>query len=256
MVRPPTTRASGGRTLLLLGILLALAAGVIVMFVISHYTGAATSQETVVVATKQLNPGVILTSGAADATHVSISAAFTLKSVNTDFAPADAYVFTTQDDLNTLLNNYVVVSAFVPGDIVRKPDPRLVGIGDAASGSLTFIDPNRLKTPGSLITEVELAAKPAVVPGDHVDILVTECNLPGSRDPTGCETQITIQNVYVYTVRENFVFVVLTRTDALRLKYLKETGKLELAIRGSNDNSTPAPGDPVDAGSIVRAFNF
>jgi Flp pilus assembly protein CpaB len=254
MVRPPTTRASGGRTLLLLGVLLALAAGVIVMFVISHYSGVATSQETVVVAAKPLSPGMILTSGTPDSVHFAISDSFTLKTVNTDFAPADAYVYTNQDGLNALLNNQVIVSPFFTGDILRKPDPRLVGIGDAGAGSLALIDPSKL-TNGSVITEVELSTKPAVVPGDHVDILVTECSLQGSRDPTGCETQTTLPNVYVYTVRDNFVFFVLTHQQALELKYLKETGRLELAIRNARDTSSSAT-DPVDAGSIVKDFNF
>lgn len=253
-VRPPTTRASGGRTMVLLGVLLALAAGTIVMFVISHYTGASGSQETVVVAAKTIPTGTVLSSGASDATHMAISDAFTTKSVNTDDAPADAYVFTTQEDLNTLLNNQVVVSNIYTGEFLRKPDPRMVGIGNAAAGSMNLIDPSQIP-PGSIITGFQLADKPFVVPGDHVDIIVTECNMAGSRDPGGCETQTTLQNVYIYTVRDNFVFIVLTHQQALQLKYLTETGKANLVLRKQGDSS-PANTQPVDTSTIVKSFGF
>jgi Flp pilus assembly protein CpaB len=254
MVRPPTTRASGGRRLLLLGVLLALGAGIMVMYAISHYTNSGNSQETVVVAAKDLTAGTVLTAGAGDATHMPISQAFTTKSVNVDFAPANAYVFTSREELSTLLNNQVVVTDFYAGEILRKPDPRLVAIGTATSGSLSLINPSQI-APGDIIVEIQLSTTPAIVPGDHVDVLVTECNLQGSKDPQGCETQDTLQNIYVYTVRGNFVFVVLTHQKALELKYLAETGQIELAVRAPGD-SGPISTQPVNAGYVVKDFNF
>ena len=254
MVRPPTARATGGRNFLLLGVLLALGAAILVMVVVTRYSNAPTSQETVVVAAKDLPAGTILTAGGGDATHMPIDEAFTTKAVNTDFAPSDAYVYTTPEELNALLNDQVVVNTFYVGEVLRKPDPRLVAIGSATDGSLSLIQPSLL-TGDAIIVEIQLGETPAIVPGDHVDVLVTECNLPGSRDPQSCETQTTLQDVYVYTVRGDIVFVVLSHQRALELKYLTETGKIELAIRGSG-NTTSAPTQPVDGGYVVKDFNF
>ena len=105
-VRPNRARASGGRTLILLGVLLALAAGAIVIFVVSQYGGSPlASTEMVVVANQDLPPGSVLSntqSGTvAGVNYISISAAFVTKSVNSDFAPKDAYVFKSQSDLNS-----------------------------------------------------------------------------------------------------------------------------------------------------------
>ena len=48
-----------------------------------------------------------------------IPAAFTTKTVNTDFAPKNAYIFKSQNDLNNYLNNMVVQGTYLAGDIVR-----------------------------------------------------------------------------------------------------------------------------------------
>lgn len=250
VVRPPTTRASSGRSLLLLGVLLALAAGLVVMFVISHYTAPTSQEVTVVVAAEDLHAGKILTNGPANGQYVPISQAFTTRSVNSGFLPANAYLYVSQEDLNTKLNNYDVVQPIFAGDFLRWPDPRLVLVGPAA-GSLNLVNPGAIPT-GDFIVYLQLSTTPYVVPNDHVDILVTECDLPGT---SGCVTQDTLKNVLVYAVRDDYVFVVLGQEDALRLKYLTETGKIELALRAAENSATPTVA-PVDASTIVSAFGF
>lgn len=254
LTRPPQTRASGGRTLILLGVLLALAAGTIVVFVVSQYTASPSHSVVIITAKMDLHTGVILTTGATDTSHVSISDAFTTKVVTNSDAPASAYVFSTQDDLNASLNGQVVISPFYVGSILRRPDPRLAPLGQATSGSLNTINPNQLAA-GSVITSVQLATPPALVAGDTVDVLATECNLAGARDPSHCETQTTLQNVYIYAVRQDVVYVVLRTQDALALKYLVETGKVDLALRKPGDQSA-ATTVPVGPAYIVKSFNY
>lgn len=261
--RPARTRSSGGRTLILLGVLLALAAGAIVIFVVSQYTSGPTASETVVVAATNIPAGSVLSNsqtgpvGTGSATYISITAAFTTKTVNTDFAPSDAYVFKSQADLNSYLNNQVVTSDFYAGEILRNaPDPRLTSLGSGAPGSLTNINPGQIKA-GDVLTQLKLNGKPAVVPGDHVDLLVTYCNAslpnigPGAAP---CKSQTTMQNLYVYAVSDNTVFVVVSRDNANELLYLTTyASNYELAIRKPGDSST-TPTTPVDSSKIISDF--
>ena len=144
--RPPRTRASGGRTLMLLGVLLALAAGTIVIYIVSTAVGAGSQTTTVVVATKDLPAGSILTVQTTDASknYLSINDAFIQKTVTASFVPQNALPYISQDDLNIKLNNQVIVGAFYAGDILRQSDPRLVALGTGAAGSLTNINPAQL----------------------------------------------------------------------------------------------------------------
>jgi Flp pilus assembly protein CpaB len=256
------TRSSGGRTLILLGVLLALAAGAIVIFVVSQYTSAPLQTETVVVAVTQLPAGSILSTsqsgqvGTSPATYELISAAFTTKTVNTDFAPKDAYVFKSQTDLNNLLNNQVLNYTFFAGEILRNQDPRLVSLGSGAPGSLTTNNPGQIQA-GDVLTQIKVDGKAVVVPGDHVDMIVTYCNstLPaGSGSATPCETQTTLQNLYVYAVDGNVVYVVVKRQDAVELLYLTtNSSNYELAIRRPGDSST-TPTTPVSSSKIISDF--
>jgi len=259
----PRTRSSGGRTLILLGVLLALAAGAIVIFVVSQYTAAPLQTETVVVASTTIPAGSVLSTsqtgqvGTGSATYILISAAFTTKTVNTDFAPSDAYVFKSQADLNTYLNNQVITSDFYAGEILRSaPDPRLASLGNGAPGSLTNINPGQIK-PGDVLSEIKLTSKPVVVPGDRVDMLVTYCStsLPSSSSgSTACESQTTLPNLYVYAVNNNSVFVVVSHQDALKLLYLTTNAtNYELAIRKPGDSST-TPTTPVSSQTIISEF--
>lgn len=256
--RPRNARASGGRTLILLGVLLALAAGAIVIFVISNFGGnplAAT--ETVVVANEDLPAGEVLSTtqngpSASGITYISISAAFVTKSVNTDFAPKDAYVFKSQADLNNLLNNQVLSDTFYAGEILRNNDPRL-GVGGVAAGSLTASSPGHMKN-GQVLKQVALSAKPAVVAGDYVNIIATFCNIPTK--PGKCESQTTLTDVYVYAVEGNTVFVVVSNQDAVNLQYLITTASnYELVIRKPGDPTQPTT-TPADDTSTSNNFNY
>lgn len=264
--RPMRTRSSGGRTLILLGVLLALAAGAIVIFVVSQYTSAPLQTETVVVAASDLPAGAILSttqSGQAaqgstsSGTYELISAAFTTKTVNTDFAPKDAYVFKSQSDLNNFLNNQVLSSEFYAGEILRNPDPRLTPLGSGAPGSLTSINPGRIHT-GDVLVQIKLDGKAAMVPGDYVDLIATYCNSTLSSVNTGgaqaCASGTTYQNLYVYAVQSNIVFVVASRQQASELLYLTTNAtNYELAIRKPGDDTTTPPA-PVGSTKIISDF--
>jgi Flp pilus assembly protein CpaB len=259
--RAVRTRSSGGRTLILLGVLLALAAGAIVIFVVSQYTSAPLQTETVVVAATNLPAGSVLSTtqsgqvGTSAGTFELISAAFTTKTVNTDFAPKDAYVFKSQADLNNFLNNQVVSSDFYAGEILRNPDPRLTPLGSGAPGSLTTQNPGQIQS-GEVLAQIKVDGKPAVVPGDHVDLIINYCNasLPSSGSGNPCESQTTLQNLYVYAVQNSVVFVVVKRQDAVMLLALTtNASNYELAIRKPGDNGT-SPTTPVSSSKIISTF--
>lgn len=259
--RPVRTRSSGGRTLILLGVLLALAAGAIVIFVVSQYTSAPLQTETVVVAATNLPAGSVLSTtqsgqvGTSAGTFELISAAFTTKTVNTDFAPKDAYVFKSQTDLNNFLNNQVVSADFYAGEILRNPDPRLTPLGSGAPGSLTTLNPGQIQA-GEVLAQIKVEGKAAVVPGDHVDMIVTYCNpsLPNAGSGNPCESQTTLQNLYVYAVQDNVVFVVVKRQDAVKLLWLTTSvSNYELAIRKPGDAATD-PTTPVSSSKIISTF--
>lgn len=260
--RPMRTRSSGGRTLILLGVLLALAAGAIVIFVVSTYTSAPLQTETVVVAASNLPAGSILSTsqtgqvGTSPATYLLVSAAFTTKTVNTDFAPKDAYIFKSQTDLNTFLNNQSINSTFYAGEILRNPDPRLAAAGTGAPGSLTSINPGQIQQ-GDVLAEIKVSDKPAMVPGDHVDMIAIYCNSNLPNLPSGtapCDSQTTLQNLYVYAVQGNIVFVVVKHEDAQMLQYLTSNATtFELAIRKPGDTAT-APTTPVNSGTVIQQF--
>lgn len=263
--RPVRTRSSGGRTLILLGVLLALAAGAIVIFVVSQYTSAPLQTETVVVAATDLPAGSILSTtqsgqvGTSAGTYMLISQAFTTKTVNTDFAPKDAYIFKSQADLNTFLNNQVISSEFYAGEILRNGpngDPRLTPLGTGAPGSLTNINPSMIKS-GDVLAQIKVDGKPAMVPGDHIDLIATYCNSSLSNAGAGaspCKSNTTFQNLYVYAVQGNVIYVVAPREQAVELYYLttNATG-YELAIRKPGDDTT-APTTPVNSTTIISDF--
>jgi Flp pilus assembly protein CpaB len=256
--RSPRPRSSGGRTLMLLGVLLALAAGTIVIYIVSQATSSPNSTVQVVVAAKQIPAGTELLAAAGagnSGATMLISDAFVTKNVNSDFAPTDAFVFTNQEALNVTLNDHVVISDIFPGEILRQSDPRVVELGSAPSGSITLFNPGKLPS-GDVLWPIPLAVTGDVLkPGDIIDLLVTECNLPGSQDPHGCETQTTLQNVYVYYHATNALIVVVTPQQALQLKYLQETGKMDYAIRKPGDTNTITT-SPVDGTSIAQNFHY
>lgn len=261
--RPSGGRSSGGRTLILLGLLLAVGAAAIVIFVVSQYTPSTASSVSVVVSKEDLPAGKVLSVDATDATHLLISDAFEVRQTSSDLVPPNAYVFTSQDALNAALNNQVVIGTFYAGEVLRAKDPRLAAIGSGAADSLTSINPAQLK-PGDVIFAVQFSqagiasgganGKPWYVAGDHIDVVVTECNLR-TDDQGHCETQTTLQNVYIYYAQADGIGVVLSHQDALTLKYLLETGKTTLVIRKPGDDAAVQT-SAVDSGYIVKQFGY
>lgn len=263
--RPPrAARGTSGRTLMLLGVLLALAAGIIVIYVVSSAIGPSSNLTTVVVANENLNAGTeLVATGSNNAQGVPVSTAFTVTKVNAGFVPADAYPYTTMTQLNIDLADQVVVGTFFKGDILRKPDTRLVPAGSAALGSLTLKNPGQLPA-GSVIFPLTLDKLSGIVAGDHVDVLVTVCiatiNPDTGQTNAGCNgttdvTQTTLQNLYVYAVGTNVVDVVLNHQQALDLKFLAEHGKVTLALRKPGDDATTNT-TSVDGPYILKQFNI
>ncbi len=259
--RPPRPRGSGGRTLMLLGVLLALAAGTIVIYIVSQATSTGPQLQTVVVASINLPANTTLSSTTSDATHTLISTAFKEEQIPVTSVPADAYQFTSELQLEATLNNYVVLGEFLAGDILRNPDQRLAAAGTGGKGSLTNINPAQLPQ-GDILMEVTLtsgsggSAKPIAVAGDYIDFLVTECNLPGATS-SGCETQTTLQSIYVYYTTDSQVIVAMTHQEALTLLELQQTAsRIEVVVRRTDDKGTTVKTQEVDPGSIVKAFGY
>jgi hypothetical protein len=256
--------SGGGRALMLLGVLLALLSGVLVIFIVSQATSSAGQTIQVVVAKQTIQANTILTTNATNTTNnlLNIQDAFEVKSYPVSLVPPGAYVFTTQDTLQVYLNNQVVLTTILQGDVLRSPDARIQPLGSAAVGSLTSVKPDQIQAGDVLVgfnlTNPLQGGRSFVVAGDYIDILATECNLPNI---TGCVTQTTLENVYVYATFSNSVVVVLTHQRALDLKFLIETGKIDLAIRnpkesGANGASNPDGTTVVTPAYISSAFNF
>lgn len=258
--RPPRARASGGRTMMLLGVLLALAAGTIVIFIVSQATGSATQSVTVVVAKADLPAGTTLSVDTSDKSHMLISDAFVTKTVSADFVPQNAYTFTTTDAENLELNNKVVIGSFYAGEILRHPDPRLVPVGTGGPGSLTNINPAALQ-PGQVLMLLTLGGgsnggKPLPVAGDYVDIIATFCNVPGSKNDKGCESQTTLQHLYIYAVPTNGILVVVSHQDALVLQTIQAQASQAAIVLRKPGDAGPAGTQPVDGTYIVKQFGL
>jgi hypothetical protein len=236
---------------MLLGVILALAAGIIVIYVVSTAVGPTTHEMTVVVAQENLPASTILSVSTSDANHTLISVAFGTKQVNTDFVPTDAYVFQSLTQLNTDLNDHVVVGQFFAGDILRKNDLRLVPLGQAAPGSLANFNPAELPK-GSVIMELTAPGQSGLVSGDHVDLLSSWC--PTGTTQSNCPLVVeTLQDVYVYFVGKGVVDVVLTHQQALELKFLSENTKLTVVLRKPGDDNTVTTA-PVDTQYIINHY--
>jgi hypothetical protein len=240
---------------MLLGVMLALAAGIIVIYVVSTAVGPATHTTTVVVAQENLSASTILSTSTTDTSHTLISTAFTTKQVNTDFVPQDAYPFQGQSQLAQYLNDKVVVGQFFVGDILRNPDPRLVQLGQAAANSLTLINPAELPA-GSVIFPLSVDKVEGLVAGDHVDVLASGCIVPPgetSCPPANNVTVTTLQNVYVYAVGKDVIDVVLTHQQALELKFIAENSKITLVLRKPGDTNTIAT-QSIDGQYIISHY--
>lgn len=248
---------------MLLGVLLALAAGAIVIYIVSSATNTTQQMVTVVVATQDLPAGTILSVDQSTPPYMLISQAFATKQVNASFAPQNAYQFSTNDALNIQLNDKIVVGTFINGEMLRTTDSRLVQLGQGSSGSLTNLNPAQLK-PGDVLMALQVATgsgggsgTPIAQTGDSIDILVSLCFV----DPTNpnsaqvCETQTTLKNIYVYDVSGSSIVVVLSHQDALTMKYLKENGKVDIVVRKPGDTS-PDTTVKVDSSYVIKEFGY
>lgn len=245
---------------MLLGVLLALAAGTIVIYIVTQASTGTGSTVTVVVAKEPIPEGKVLSVDTSDATHVRISDAFTEASVPQSLVPSNARPWVSQDDLNVYLNDQVVVGQFYQGDVLQASDPRLVKVGTGATGSLTLLNPGRIPQ-GSILFTINLQtggqgnAKPIAVAGDYVDILATICATQS--DQQVCEAQTVKQNLYVYSVTASQLVVVTDRKTAEELMLLKQTSNdMEVVLRGAGDNATPSPGNAINTGQMVKDFGF
>jgi Flp pilus assembly protein CpaB len=247
---------------MLLGVLLAVLSGVLVIYIVSQATSTSGTTLNVVVAKQNIASNTVLTTSATNAANnlLNIQDAFGVESYPAALVPPNAYIFVSVDDLAVHLNNQVVFNQIYAGDVLHNSDPRLQPLGSTASGSLLNVNPGKLQ-PGAVLIALNFtnpggSARSFVVAGDYIDVLATECSLPNTQ---GCVTQTTLQNLYVYAVFSNAVVVVVSHQQALQLKYLVETGKVDLALRNPKESGPSTANEtttPVTAGSISSAFGF
>lgn len=250
---------------MLLGVLLALAAGAIVIYIVSTAVGAGTQTTTVVAAKADLPAGTILTVDTTDPAkhYLKISDAFVPKPVTSSFVPQNALPFISADELNIKLNNQVIVGTFYAGDILRQSDPRMVQLGTGAAGSLTNINPAQLPK-NSILAQFQVKSgkgsvggKPIAAPGDYVDFVAYACVKSGqNQDQQVCQAQTTLQNIYIYTVLSDSIIVVLTHQQALELLAIdQKSSSLEIVVRKPGDTD-PAKTDAVTDQYIISHFDF
>ena len=243
-VRPPRQRSSGGRTLMLLGLVLALAAAGLVLYVTSSVQGTFAQTESVVVAAQNLPAGTILTLNNAKAPDMRIADAFAVKQMDKKLVPADAYAFTNQDALNTVLNNQVVKDPFLADDILRATDPRLAQIGQTSGSSLTNINPPGQPTGSLLYTLPQKNTDLGLQPGDTIDIIAT-----GANTKNETVSLFILSKILVYAVDvpvKGDIVVVVTEPQILLLTEAEHSNVvLTIVIRKPGDPTNPIANPPV-----------
>lgn len=254
----PRTRG-GGTPLILLGIVLAVATAVLVLFLTSNGNVSIAGGTNVVVAARNLDAGTILSATNGTKPFARVGDAFRVQRMSSDAVPGDAYVFANQSDLTNFLNGQIVTSRFLSGDVLRKTDGRIASLGNGPAQSVT--NHNVLAMPdGDVLFALHVGDSQGMQvgaqEGDHVDVLATECVTSTARN--GCQiTQTTLQNLPIYMVGANnaTLFVVVSHQEALVLKLLVETAKIDLVLRRPGDTA-PAATQPVDPTWIINHFGF
>jgi hypothetical protein len=177
--------------------------------------------------------------------------------------PSDAYAFTTSDALAEALDNQIIQSPFLAGDILRNSDNRMAKIGSSAIKSVANHKPSALNA-GQVLFALHTSGdlQIGVQEGDHIDLLATECvqsnGTSNTSNGSGCQVaQTTLQDLPIYMVADNgnLVFIAVSHQDALILKILVETAKLDIVLRKPGDDGHVAT-QPVNAGSIISRFGF
>lgn len=259
----PTPRpraSSGGTPLIVLGIVLALITAVLVFFLTTGAGGGNASGQgvTVVMAAQSLTPGMVLSATQSGNGYARITDVFHVEHLPANAVPADAYSFSTWADLSSALNNQIVVAPFYVGDILRHNDGRMQSLGAGPVNSLT--NHNLVAIPeGDVLVALHTDASPGLQigaqEGDHVDLLATEC-VQALASRGGCQVaQTTLQNLVIYKVDANIIYLAVTHEDALVLKLLVETARLDLVVRKPGDTSTVAT-QPIDTAWIISHFGF
>lgn len=257
MVAPVPRRPtrSGGLPLIALGILLALATGLLVLFITSGATpvGAAATVP-VVVAAQTLPTGTVLSADLADA-YTHVKDVFVTQRVPGDAIPPNAYRYTSIDDLarNLFAQKQIVLSVILAGDVLHTHDPRIVPLGNTPGNSIVNLHPNEL-VPGSVLFALSGETTVGAQPGDHVDVLASLC-VPGAKG--NCQvTQTTLQNLLVYSLSgANVLLVVVTHQEAVALKLLIESSKIDLVLRKPGDVA-PANTQAVNVDWIITHYGF
>jgi hypothetical protein len=227
---------------MLLGLVLALAAAAIVFYITSTVQGTLSQTVSVVTAQTNIKAGTILTLNNAVAPSMRIQDAFAVKQIDKKLAPADAFIFTNQDALNTTLNNQVVKEEFLAGDVLRNNDPRLAPVGQTSGTSLTNINPPALK-PGQVLVPLKVDnADFGVQPGDSVDIIVaSQTYASGKPGSFVFNTQGPITVYAVDVPAKGKVVIVLDELQVVRLVQYQNNGdQFTIVIRKPGDE-TPAP---------------
>ena len=260
---PPRPRSSGGGTpLIMLGIVLAVIAAILVLYLTSGGSGGGASNAggmvSVVVAAQSLTPGIVLSKDASSAGYLHVTDAFHVERLPAAAVPADAYLYTSNDDLIKTLDNQIIQSPFDVGDILRKPDNRMATIGSGSIKSVPNQNPAGLSD-GQVLFALhaggDAGLQIGVQEGDHIDLLATECVQASGR--SGCQVaQTTLQDLVVYTVSNGgLIFLAVSHQDALILKILVETAKLDIVLRKPGDDGHVTT-TPVDTGTIISRFGF
>jgi len=256
----PRPRASGGggTPLIMLGIVLALVTAVLVLFLTTSGGGAGGKTETVVVAAQNLSAGTVLSTDQSGGNYARVSDVFHVEHLPADAVPADALTYSSTGTLDSALNNQIVTAPFMAGDILRRNDGRMAALGSGPAKSLTNHNPAGLPAGDVLValhagdsSGMQIGAQE----GDHVDILATECvNSPTTHG--NCQVaQTTIQNLTIYMISGGVLYVAVSHQDALVLKLLVETAKLDLVLRKPGDTSNVTT-QPIDTAWIISHFGF
>ncbi len=256
----PRPRASGGGTpLIILGIVLALITAVLVLFLTTGGGGGGSGQTvTVVVAAQNLTAGTVLSSNQSGGNYALVSDAFHVEHLPAADVPADAFPYAGTAALASALNNQIITAPFMAGDILRRNDSRMTALGTGPANSITNHNPDALPA-GDVLVALHVGDSPGMQigaqEGDHVDILATECvNSPSTHG--NCQVaQTTLQNLTIYMVNGGLLYVAVSHQDALVLKLLVETAKLDLVLRKPGDTGN-ANTQPIDTAWIITHFGF
>jgi Flp pilus assembly protein CpaB len=254
MATPSPRQRNAAFPLILLGIVLALATAVLVLF-LTNGGGGATLQggNAIVVASRTLTTGTILSANNDTPPYASVASAFHVEHISASAVPADALAFTGESDLASILNGKIITQSFFAGDILRKSDQRMAELGNGPTHSLVNHNPSALPD-GSVLFPLQANGLIAQE-GDHVDVLATLC-VSAAKSASCQMTQTTLQNLLIYSVvNQSTLVVVVSHQDALALKLLVETAKIDLVLRKPGDTSV-ANTHAIDPNWIISHFGF